>query len=84
MLIPSCFSDQLSIPLSCWPIELQQAFEKEGIKLDLGPNERTDESWGFIENKGNYYNLITYRSATIEDFELIKRISFEIALKKEG
>ncbi len=72
------FSDQLIIPLSCWPIEIQQSFAKEGKKLDLSASERTKDSWGFIVSKGSSFELYTYKSATKEDFDLIQKIVFEI------
>ena len=78
------FSDQLSIPFSCWPIELQAAFAEQGKKLDLSGVERTDDSWGYIENKGSEYTIYTYRATTKEDFDIISKIVFKIEEEKGG
>lgn len=74
------FTDELQIPFSCWPIELQKSFSLEGKKLDLSPTERTEESWGYVYNKGSEYILYTYHSISSEEFELIKKIVSDIEL----
>jgi len=75
-------ADEINIPFSCWPLELQHEFGKKGLKLDLTAGERTDDSWGYIDSKGSSYSLFTYRSATIEDFEFIREVSAKIELEK--
>ena len=76
------FSDELDIPFSCWPVELQQAFLKYGKKMDLNSDERTDDSFGYILNKGSKYVIYTYHSVSPEDFEIIKKVTFEVELAK--
>jgi len=68
------YADAFEIPFSVYPKELQAQFAEEGKKLDLSGNDRTKESWGFIENKGTEFIIYTYKSATIEDLNLIKKI----------
>lgn len=74
-------ADEIGIPFSCWPLQLQQEFGKLGIKLDLTANERTFDSWGYIDSKGSSYSLFTYKAAKPEDFELIKDITHKIELE---
>ena len=51
--------------------ELQEMFKDEGLKLDLSPNERTKESWGFLVNKGSEYAIYTYHSSTSEERKVL-------------
>lgn len=64
-------ADQFVIPFDCYPKQIQEDFENRGYKLDLDGNERTKESWGFIENKGAEFIIYTYRSATDEELRMI-------------
>jgi len=68
------FADELQVPFSCYPKQLQEVFNKSGRKLDLSGNDRTEESWGFVENKGSSYVIYTYKPATQEDFEFLIKI----------
>jgi len=77
------YSDELWIPISCWPKDLQQAFHEEGMKLDLNNENRTDESWGYLVNKGSEFVLYTYYPATQEDFRIIQKIVFGIDRKRK-
>ena len=74
------YSDELNIPFSCWPQDLKKNFEQSGRKLDLSPAERTEDSWGYIWSEGSTFKIFTYKSATPEDFEVIKNIVFKIEL----
>ena len=76
-------SDVLQIPYSCWPIQLREAFSEKGIKLDLDPNERTKDSWGYVLNKGSTYDIFTYYSATSEDFKIVQEIIFKVEEENE-
>lgn len=71
------FCDQLEIPYSCYPKILQERFADNNLKLDLSGNDRTQDSWGFIENKGTSYKIFTYRSVTPEELSLIMKIARE-------
>ena len=77
-----CFADEINIPFSCWAQELKKEFNNRGKKLDLRSEERTDDSWGYLVNKGSSFIIHTYRSTTPEDFEIIKEIVFKIELEK--
>lgn len=74
------FCDTIKIPFSCWSEELQTAFANEGKKIDLNGDERTEDSWGLIVNKGAEYEIFTYGPTSSEDLELIQRIVFEVEL----
>ena len=78
LLLPlTCFPDEIKIPFSVYPKKLQAKFAEHDRKLDLNGNDRTEDSWGFIENKGTAFVIYTYRSATKEDFEIIREILLE-------
>lgn len=70
------------IPFSCWAVELQEAFLSAGKKLDINSADRTEDSWGFLVNKGTEYILHTYHSATPEEFQMIQDIVFKIEMEK--
>lgn len=72
-------ADELQIPFSCFPKEIQAKFLKYNLKLDLDGNERTKDSWGFLENKGSNYIIFTYRSVTQDELVLIMKIAGEVA-----
>ncbi len=75
------YADILQIPYSAWPIELQEEFKNSGKKLDLSPNERTKDSWGYIVSKGSTYDLYTYHSVTKDDFDIIQKVVFNVEEK---
>jgi len=75
ILYTSCaFADELQIPFSCYPKELQQAFADRGYKVDLSGNDRDADSWGFIVNQGSQFTIYTYRNVTQEEFGIIMEI----------
>ncbi len=75
LLLPlTCLSDEFRFPFSVYPKKLQAKFAEYDRKLDLNGNDRTEDSWGFIENKGTAFVIFTYRSATKEDFKIIREI----------
>lgn len=75
LLLPlACFADEIRYPFSVYPKKVQAKFAEYGIKLDLNGNDRTEDSWGFIESKGSSFIIYTYRSATKEDFKLLREI----------
>ena len=71
LLSTSAFADKFIIPFSCYPKKVQARFAEHNLKLDLDPNERTEDSWGFLRNEGTQYSIITYHSITEKEFELI-------------
>ena len=82
LLTSILFADVIKIPFSCFPKQLQKEFKKNHIKLDLSGNDRTKDSFGFINNLGTNFEIITYKSITIEELELIKKITFD-TIKEE-
>jgi hypothetical protein len=77
LLITSlAYSYELKIPFSCYPKDLQDDFADKGIKLDLSGNDRTPDSWGFIDNRGSNFIICTYKPLDIEELELVKKIIF--------
>ena len=60
--------------MSCYPKEVQAKFAETGRKLDLSGNDRTRDSWGFLDNRGGNFVIYTYRPATEADFKAIEEI----------
>lgn len=74
LFITSAYADEFRIPFPCFPKQLQARFAEYNRKLDLDGNDRTKDSWGFIENKGTRFIIYTYYSATEEDLNIIMAI----------
>ena len=84
LLLPlSVFADELEIPFDCWPKQLLAEFAKTGRKVDLVPEHRTKESWGYILSKGSSYKIYTYYPATPDDFEVIKEVVFKVEIESK-
>ena len=80
ILMFSCsiaLADKIEIPFQCFPKEIQKSFKQYGIKLDLSGNDRSQDSWGFIQNEGSRYNLFSYNLLTIKELELVGKIIVE-------
>lgn len=77
MIHTTSFADMVSIPFSCYPKKMQASFEKRGYKLDLDGNDRTEDSWGFIVNKGNKFEVYTYKPITVEELEMLREVTWE-------
>ena len=78
MVSSIAFADELLIPFSCWPKQLQTEFAKYNKKLDLNGDDRTNDSWGYLVNKGDTYVIFTYRSMGTEEFKMIQEIVFKV------
>jgi len=75
ILYTSCaFADELQIPFSCYPKELQQRFADRGYKVDLSGNDRDKNSWGFIVNQGTKFSIFTYENVTQEEFMMVMEV----------
>lgn len=72
----SLFADEIQVPASCYPKVLQEQFKEYGLQLDLSGNDKTPESWGFIENRGTYFNILSYGAIAEEDFKIITKVLF--------
>jgi hypothetical protein len=68
------FADELQIPTSCYPKQLQSKFAERGYKIDLSANDRDGKSWGFLESKGTRFSIFTYKSVTKEELKNIQEI----------
>ncbi len=77
LLSNAAFSDQFRLPFSCYPQELQAKFERAGYKLDLSANDRTRESWGFIQSEGASFSIFTYKSLQKEEMVAMHKILME-------
>lgn len=71
-------ADEISVPFECYPKELKQEFKLKGLKLDINSIDKTENSWGYLINKGDSFVIYTYKDATQEDFYTIQKIVFEI------
>lgn len=78
LLLPlACFAEEFRFPFSCYPKDVQKQFAEYNKKLDLDGNDRTEDSWGFIENKGTFFKIYTYFQTTKEDKEIIRKVILE-------
>jgi len=73
----TAYADQIELPFSCYPKQVQAKFAEAGYKLDLSANDREEDSWGFIESKGSTFNIFTYRQIDIETLNDIQKIVME-------
>lgn len=73
----STFADEFSIPFSVYPKQLQAKFKEHNLKLDLSGNDRTEDSFGFILNKGTSFSIFTYFNLTDEQMDVLLDILLE-------
>ncbi len=78
LLTTGSLADELQVPTSCYPKKVQAKFEEYGLRLDLSPNDREEDSWGFLVSKGSNFSIFTYRSMSKSDFERITKILGEL------
>jgi hypothetical protein len=77
LVLMSCilaYADELVIPLPCYPKQLQQFFLDRGYRVALTGNEREKDTWGFIENKGTSFSVISYYPITDKDLQVLKEL----------
>lgn len=77
LMATSCLADTIQIPFSCYPKEIQKKFAATGRKLDLTGNDRDVNSWGFIDNKGTHYDIVTYNQISVNELKEIQKIVME-------
>lgn len=82
LLASLSFADEVQIPFSCYPLELQVEFAKAGMKLDLRAEDRTDDSWGYLQSEGNSFKLFSYHALQPVEFQTMQDIIFKIADEK--
>jgi len=68
------YADELQIPLPCYPKQVQQFFLDRGYKVELNGNERDKDTWGFIENKGTSFTVVSYYPITDKDLQVIQEL----------
>ena len=78
------FADKLIIPFDCYPKQLQAAFATQGLKLDLSGVDRTDDSWGFLENQGTRFILYTYNPVQDWELKLLLETIMQIEAKRNN
>ena len=71
-------ADELSVPFSCYPQELQKKFAQYKMKLDLNPAKRNRKSWGYLKNEGASYIIFTYKPVTLKEFQIVLKIVREV------
>jgi len=79
----SVFADEITIPFCISIKKVQEAFKIYDKKLDNFWEEPTEDSWGYIMNKGNEIVLYTYKPMTIEDFNLLNKIFYGTEMTNE-
>ena len=77
LVATTVFADSVIIPFSCYPKQLVKKFKQHGKQLDLNGNDRDENSWAFLENKGDSFIIQTYRSVTIDELKLIQELAME-------
>ena len=77
-------ADKLRVPFDCYPKEIQKMFLARGIQLDLDGNDRTRDSWGFIQNEGASYIIYTYKAINDEELTIVREIVLESLCSQEN
>lgn len=72
------FADGVIIPGSIKIEEFKKVMKENGMDL-----YGDDESDGFIENEGNKIKVVTYKSVTMEQLEMMKETAFK-TVRKNG
>ena len=73
----SAYADELQQPLTCYPKKVQEVFSKYDLKIDLYPEDRISDSWGFLRSYGNNFSIFTYKKLTKEELKLTIKIMRE-------
>ena len=68
------YADKFQVPFECYPKEIQVKFAEHGLKLDLSGNDRTEDSFGFLENRGSEFYIYTYKTVEGEQLLLMLKI----------
>ncbi len=73
----NCYADEFQQIFTCYPRKVQEIFNRYDLKIDLRPENRTLDSWGFIRSYGNHFSIFTYRKLTKEKIALTMKIMKE-------
>lgn len=84
LLINEAFADKIIIQFECEPKKLQESFARNGKKLDLSPNDKDENSWGFLINEGNQYTIVTYKSVQDSDWEILLKCPMEVEVGRKN
>jgi hypothetical protein len=68
------YADKLIVPFSVYPKDFAKLCYDYGRTIDLSGNDRTEESWGFIQSEGSSFIIYTYYPATKDDMKWLLRI----------
>lgn len=68
----AAFADRIEIPFECYPKKVQSALLAKGFKVDLNGSDRSEDSWGLLENEGTRFSIITYRPITMKELQTVK------------
>ena len=71
------YADEIKIPVSCYPKEVQAKFLEHGYKLDLSANDREKDSWGFLVSRGSEFSIFTYKQIDVTTLNNIQTIVME-------
>lgn len=69
-------ADEIICPFTTYPREVQKRFAEHGYKVDLDGNDRTPESWAFLDNRGSELRICTYQPITKKGFDTITKVLF--------
>lgn len=74
LLTASAYSDEFSVPFSCYPKVVQAKFKESGLRLDLSANDREIDSWGFLVSKGVAFSIFTYKQLSKDEMMKVMAI----------
>lgn len=81
IFMPFVYPDIFEIPYTCYPKVIQQHFADYKYKIDLFPNERDADSWGFLENGGTSFKIVTYHGLGDEELRILREITISLMKK---
>ena len=80
LICSTAYADKIQVPFQCYPQKIQAEFQSEGLNLSLSDTIREKDTWGFLRNQGNKYEIETYYSVTLEEFDLIQQITMRVEI----
>lgn len=70
------YADKLILPVSHVSKELRQHFEDNNLKIDKDPDDKTEDSFGFIIYESGNACIYTYKPITTEQLNHVTKIIF--------
>ena len=77
-------ADEFQQLFTCYPKKVQEVFNRYDLKIDLRPEDRVLDSWGFIQSYGDHFSVFTYRKLTGEEITLTMKIMKEYIQEVEN